>query len=135
MRSISRSSDRARALRGVGAIVGLSLAVGAAAGVAHGQSVVCWGAGTANSGVDPHYGQSLVPAGLGTVASVAAGSRHTVALKADGSVACWGYNGTGECTVPAGLGTVASVAAGYYHTVALKADGSVACWGWNVEGQ
>jgi hypothetical protein len=61
---------------------------------------------------------------------VAAGSYHTVALKADGSVACWGDNFYGQCNVPVGLGTVTAVAAGLYHTVALKQDGLVACWGY-----
>ncbi|MEY4119002.1 MAG: hypothetical protein RLZZ116_2330, partial [Planctomycetota bacterium] len=71
----------------------------------------------------------------GNVLKVAAGYSHTVALKADGSIACWGYNGNGQCSVPAGLGTVQSVAAGGSHTVALKQDGSVACWGNNGNGQ
>ena len=71
----------------------------------------------------------------GNVVKVAAGERHTVALKADGAVACWGNNGYGQCDVPAGLGTIIAVAAGGYHTVALKADGSVACWGRNDYGQ
>ncbi len=62
---------------------------------------------------------------------VAAGDFHTVALKGDGTVACWGRNHYGQCNVPAGLGTVSAVAAGFQHTVAVKTDGSVACWGWN----
>jgi alpha-tubulin suppressor-like RCC1 family protein len=62
---------------------------------------------------------------------VAAGTSHTVALKADGSVACWGRNDSGQCNVPAGLGTVSAVAAGFFHTVALESDGSVVCWGNN----
>jgi alpha-tubulin suppressor-like RCC1 family protein len=56
-----------------------------------------------------------------------------------GSVACWGYNGAGQCDVPTGIGTlenpVASVAAGGYHTAVLLADGSVTCWGYNFYGQ
>ena len=71
----------------------------------------------------------------GNIVKVAAGGYHTVALKADGSIACWGSNGYGQCNVPAGLGAVQSVAAGYGHTVALKHDGSVACWGNNSYAQ
>ena len=73
------------------------------------------------------------------VIQIAVGPYHTVALLADGSVACWGSNGDGQCNVPSGIGTpenpVASVAAGGYHAVAVLADGSVACWGSNGDGQ
>jgi alpha-tubulin suppressor-like RCC1 family protein len=66
---------------------------------------------------------------------VNAGGSHTIALGADGSVACWGPNAYGQCNVPPGLGTVSAVAAGQLHTVALLDDGSVACWGDNFYGQ
>jgi hypothetical protein len=60
---------------------------------------------------------------LNPVATVAAGGLHTVALLADGSVACWGYNLSGQCDVPSAIGTpanpVASVAAGGSITVAV----------------
>ena len=73
------------------------------------------------------------------VVSVAAGAYHTIALLADGSVACWGDNDSGQCDVPSGIGTpenrVEAVATGGRHTVALLADGSVACWGENSYGQ
>ena len=73
------------------------------------------------------------------VASVAAGLFHTVALLADGSVACWGWNEYGQCEVPTDIGTpenpVASVAVGSAHTAALLSDGSIVCWGSNNDGQ
>ncbi len=50
---------------------------------------------------------------------IAAGGYHTVALKNDGTVVAWGWNGFGQTTVPAGLGGVTAIAAGVYHTVAL----------------
>ena len=53
------------------------------------------------------------------------------AAYADGTVACWGENGSGQCNPPAGLASVTQIAGGYAHTIALKSDGTVACWGYN----
>jgi YD repeat-containing protein len=97
--------------------------------------------------------------GLTGVVAIAAGWRHGLALKADGSVWAWGYNGNGElgCTtfqksiatpvrVMVRVGTdepaqyspltgVVAIAAGYEHSLALKADGSVWAWGYNGNGE
>ncbi|GHP08800.1 hypothetical protein PPROV_000753700 [Pycnococcus provasolii] len=62
-------------------------------------------------------------------------SIHSLAMRADGSVACWGDNHNGEAP-PAGVeGDFVAVAAGYGHSLALRADGSVACWGANYVDQ
>lgn len=95
------------------------------------------------------------PGGKGTlegIVSIAAGGRHTVAVKKDGSVWAWGYNDDGEL----GDGTskkrfaavqvkgpgkqgflenMVAVAAGSAHTLALKKDGTVWAWGNNDKGQ
>ena len=64
-------------------------------------------------------------------AMFSAGHKHSLALRADGSVACWGDNRFGKAP-PAGVeGDFVAVAAGYYHSLAVRADGSVACWGAN----
>jgi hypothetical protein len=60
---------------------------------------------------------------------------HSLALKADGTVAAWGHNDKGQCNVPAGLANVVAVSAGYYHSLALKADGTVVGWGGNFYRQ
>jgi alpha-tubulin suppressor-like RCC1 family protein len=78
---------------------------------------------------------------LEDVIAIAAGSNHSAAVKADGTVWSWGGNGSGQLgngttTVSAvpvqvnGLTGVVSVAssAGADHTLALKADGTA--WGW-----
>ena len=89
-----------------------------------------------------------------TVVAVAAGYHHTMALCADGTVAAWGYNYSGElgnnsttdCPVPVSVNTddgtsalfgqtVVAVAAGAFYSVALCADGTVAAWGYNYGGQ
>jgi hypothetical protein len=68
---------------------------------------------------------------------VAAGRRHTVALRSDGSIVAWGNNSLNETNVPAlppGL-NYTQVAAGEYHTMAVRSDGSVVGWGDNSSGQ
>jgi alpha-tubulin suppressor-like RCC1 family protein len=81
------------------------------------------------------------------VKAVAAGARHTVILKTDGTVWAAGYNFNGQL----GLDTVedsavfaevkdigagaAAVAAGNYHTAVLKTDGTVWTAGGNYYGQ
>ena len=66
--------------------------------------------------------------------TLAAGSLHTVGLKADGTVVAVGYNGDGQCDVSDWTDIVA-VAAGSSHTVGLKADGTVEAVGYNAQGQ
>jgi alpha-tubulin suppressor-like RCC1 family protein len=89
------------------------------------------------------------PGGKGVldgVVAVAAGVKHSVALKADGTVWCWGDNLYGELgdgthedrltpTRVPGLTGVTAVAAGWHHSLALRADGSVWAWGCNHYGQ
>jgi alpha-tubulin suppressor-like RCC1 family protein len=69
------------------------------------------------------------------VVQISAGADHTLALKADGTVFAWGYNGYGQTTIPQGLTNVKSVAAGGEASMALKSDGTVLCWGDNTYGQ
>ena len=77
---------------------------------------------------------------------VVAGVRHTVAIKSDGTLYAWGYNGNGrlgdgtttERHTPTHIGSDtdwSSVAAGAYHTVAIKSDGTLYVWGSNNYGQ
>ena len=78
--------------------------------------------------------------------AIAAGRAHTCALRADGTVGCWGDNiegqlGDGTTTnrstpvTVSGLANVVAVAAGNHHTCALRADGTVRCWGSNSAGE
>jgi len=64
---------------------------------------------------------------------VAAGN-NSVALKVDGTVVAWGYNGHGESSVPAALNNVVRIS-GSEHILALKSDGTVVAWGNNASGQ
>lgn len=70
----------------------------------------------------------------------------TTALKADGTVWCWGENSSGRLgngslansDVPiqvVGLNDVVAISAGIAHVLALKSDGTVWAWGSNFLGQ
>ena len=65
--------------------------------------------------------------GITGATATACGTKHVLALKADGTVAMWGESpGT---DVPAGLSDVVAIAASNYGGYAWKADGSVTTWG------
>ena len=86
------------------------------------------------------------------VIALGAGRDHTCAVRADGSVWCWGDDGQGQlgdggtmdqlAAVPATLASdsspltgVAEVDGGDCTTCARRGDGSVLCWGCNSAGQ
>ena len=67
----------------------------------------------------------------GDFVAVAAGDWHSLALRRDGSVACWGRNHRSQAP-PAGVdGDFVAIAAGERHSLALRHDGTIAYWGWN----
>jgi alpha-tubulin suppressor-like RCC1 family protein len=86
------------------------------------------------------------PVTPGSAVDIAAGGRHSCALRASGTVTCWGAGGHGELgngatddsstPVPVSLVEGATaITAGGYHTCAIVADGAVRCWGDNLSGQ
>jgi len=79
---------------------------------------------------------------------VDAGSGHTCAIEADGSLWCWGSNWSGQLGIgsqdnkntPTQVGTdvdwfTVSASAGSYYVCAIKTDGTLWCWGDNMQGQ
>jgi len=90
-----------------------------------GYEVFAW---TDDPDTGDRYGQvSDAPEGAEFV-DIAAGKRHCLALKPDGSLAAWGYSKYGECDVPDGTDYTA-IAAGTNHSIALKSDGQFVVWG------
>jgi M6 family metalloprotease-like protein len=88
-------------------------------------------AGTGNN----VFSQGSVPPEASGAVAVAAGSWHSLAMKADGKVLAWGYNWNGECDVPAAATNAVAIAAGGYHSMAVTPLGKVICWGGNDVGQ
>jgi alpha-tubulin suppressor-like RCC1 family protein len=140
-------------------VPGLNNVVSIAAGEAHTCVVLsvgvplCWGLNTSGQLGNGTMSTSPTPVGIlginrvvGIAAGGALGSSHTCALLADGTVRCWGANGSGQLgtgntspssvpvTVP-GLANVVSIAVGEFHTCALVAIGAPFCWGFNGSGR
>ena len=75
--------------------------------------------------------------------ALAAGRRHSVSCRRDGTALAVGNNAAGECRVGRWEGVVAVAAGnvhtaantGRSHTVGLRSDGTVLATGWNGNGQ
>ncbi len=138
-----------------GRIPGLANVGSVAAGAYHSLAVAAGGATVWGWGWNP-WGQlgdgttvdraaPVVVPGLSGVASVAAGTGHSLAARTDGTVRSWGLGHAGQlgrvaATSPVpgvvpGLTGATAVAAGGYHSLAVVAGGRVASWGWNALGQ
>jgi alpha-tubulin suppressor-like RCC1 family protein len=145
--------------------------VAVSAGISHNLALcsdgilTCWGENLYGQlGVGGTFTYSLptvVNTGVGTsilygktVVAIAAGSRHSLALCSDGTLAAWGYNFAGQVgdnsstnrSYPVAVNTtsgtsalagktVAGLAAGLGHSLVLCTDGSLAAWGSNAPGQ
>ena len=83
--------------------------------------------------------------GLSGVVQIAAGSQSDYALKSDGTVWAWGYNGSGQLgddttlnrlypSQVRNLSGITKIAAGDLIAYAIRADGSVMAWGDNSDG-
>jgi len=79
-------------------------------------------------------------------ASIAMGAGYTCAIKFNGTMWCWGANGSGtygngtnqSSSTPIQIGTDSdwsTLAAGNFHTCGIKTNGSLWCWGYNSVGR
>lgn len=129
--------------------------------------VRCWGwtvadfgykgSGILGYGNDENVGDNELPSSVGPVAlggkvaRLAAGGRHTCALRVDGVVICWGLNqfgalglghtediGDDETPNPAGIvslpSAVIDLTASWYGTCVVLTGGELRCWGSGAGG-
>ncbi|MCE9619559.1 MAG: hypothetical protein K8R92_06595 [Planctomycetes bacterium] len=96
------------------------IAIGAAICSNDIDNLMGWGINT--------FSERTVPVGL-VGKQIAAGYNHSIVLKKNGSVQCWGNNANGQTAAQPGIAGALQVAAGYRHSAALLADGTVQCWG------
>jgi alpha-tubulin suppressor-like RCC1 family protein len=94
---------------------------------AYGSEIIGWG--------DPVIGVDL----SGGFVAITAGERHSLGLKSDGSIVCWGNNWAGQCNVPLPNTSFVAITAGGEgdagYNLGLKANGSIVAWGDNNYGK
>jgi len=113
-------------------------------------TVWAWGAnwwfGQLGDGTNTSRSTPVQVQNLANITTIAAGRNHTVALRSDGTVWTWGWNGSGQLgdgtntnrNTPVhvqNLTNITAITGGASHTVALRNDGTVWTWGWNDYGQ
>ena len=106
--------------------------------------VFCWGyndMGQLGDGTHDYRDYGTLPVvGIDDAVAISAGIRYSCAVRADGSVWCWGEDlmTDGDSPVPvqvAGISDATRVTAGGAFACALRRGGEVACWGNNELGQ
>jgi alpha-tubulin suppressor-like RCC1 family protein len=115
--------------------------------------VACWGDNTngqLGDGTTTTRTRAVAVVSADAMAATAVaggGGQFSCALRADGTVRCWGAGSYGQLgdgtttmmrTTPVTVGTVAggvALSAGNYHACVVEASGTVKCWGANSYGQ
>lgn len=137
-------------------VLGLSDAVQVVAGNHHacarraGGSVSCWGYnGSGQLGIGSNVENAPTPTpvvGLDDAVWLDSGDSHACAVRANGSVSCWGRNYSGQLgdgttidhntpVTVVGLANAWRVATGSEHSCALDQSQGLVCWGGNGVGQ
>lgn len=117
------------------------------------RTVRCWGANDEfQLGAGPDQADQetkpVAPIGLVDVVELALGGGHGCALRADGTMLCWGSNASGQlgnetggaprdkpAPVEVNGEKVVAISAGTAHTCAITHSAKVHCWGLNSDGQ
>ncbi len=115
-------------------------------------SVSCWGSDGYEMLGDGVAGTASTTSpnpvvGITDAVGITVGIRHACAVRATGTVSCWGWNSSDQLgrdigtvedptptTVP-GLADVVVVESSYEHNCALTSAGAVWCWGRGTNGQ
>ena len=134
----------ARPVAGLTGAVALDAGAGATCAVLATGDVRCWGAngsGQLGDGTTTDRAQPVAVSGISdaTGISVSDGG-HACAVRAGGSVSCWGEGSRGQLgngqaqdsstpVAVAGPGPAVQVAVGQAHSCALRSDRTVRCWG------
>ena len=143
-------------------VIAISAGANHSAALCSDGTVVCWGGNTNGELGDGSNTQRNVPVAVSvplpngvllgrTAVEVACGQNHTLALLADGAVAAWGLNASGQLgngstaasNMPVLVSTggilngkrVVEIEAGGSSSLARSSDGVLAAWGMNDSGQ
>ena len=109
-----------------------------------GRTLWCWGSNVfGQAGIDSSLQQQDTPARVGARsgwAQVSAGGDYSCAIRADGTLWCWGLiewqAGSWESLRPVQIGTgFAQVSLGATEACAVRDDHTLWCWGDNSSGQ
>jgi alpha-tubulin suppressor-like RCC1 family protein len=114
-------------------------------------TVLSWGSDTFGQlGNDSTLKAQLAPVSVlnaSNIVAIAAGSGHSLALKADGTLLSWGSDNNGQLgnndsltnnPTPVSVSSakdIIAIAAGTSHSLALKADGTLLSWGSDTAGE
>ena len=116
-------------------------------------AISCWGnnfdgqLGNRNSLSDADSSTPVNALGIDDAIAIAAGERHTCALREAGTISCWGDNEYGQLGVGSGrtyalapvkaksITGAKAITAGSFHNCAVLGNNTVSCWGNNLQNQ